>query len=319
MACLDVGGTSLKSAVVTDDGSLLAHSLSVDPIDCAGSKEQILGAFAGALGRSLEHITRRRLKLLGAGVSICGPFDYEQGISRITGLDKYEAIYEVNVKQALQEKLRLPPELPFLFDVDSWSFARGEVWAGAARPYRRVIVFTMGTGVGSAFAVAGRIVSEGPGVPWYGWISGQKHRDGILNDYISRTYMVRRYEQLSGARIDVQEMAARAEEGEPLARRVFQEIGGELGGFLRDHHVEEFQAECLVFGGQISRSFHLFVGPLREALQSVACLRAIIPAGDIDGSALKGVGKYVLDAARRGQGSWNGAGELDRGGERPVL
>ena len=295
IACLDVGGTSVKSAVVKDDGSLLDHSFSVSPVDSGGSGKHILGAFAAALGRGLAIIENKRLRLLGIGVSICGPFDYERGISRITGLDKYEAIYDVNVKQVLQQELRLPAGLPLLFDVDSWSFARGEVWAGAARGYRRVIVFTLGTGVGSAFALGGRIVSEGPGVPWYGWVSGQKYRDGILNDYISRTFMVRRYEELSGTRLDVKEIAARADGGDSQAKRVFEEVGWELGGFLRDHNVEEFQAECLVFGGQISKSFHLFARPLREALKDVSCLKAIIPAEDIDGSAIKGVGRYVLD------------------------
>jgi glucokinase len=295
VACLDIGGTSVKSAVVKSDGSLLERSQCIDAVDSAGSKEQILGAFAKALGRALEFAERQRVRLAGIGVSICGPFDYEQGISKISGLDKYEAIYDVNVKQALQQELRLPAELPFLFDVDSWSFARGEVWTGAARPYRRAIVFTMGTGVGSAFAVDGRIVAEGAGVPWYGWISGQKHRDGMLNDYISRTYMIRRYEELSGSRIDVKEMAARAEEGDPVAKGVFSEMGRELGGFLRENNVRDFQAECLVFGGQISKSFHLFADPLREQLKDIRCLRAIIPAADFEGSAIKGVARYVLE------------------------
>jgi glucokinase len=297
VACLDIGGTSVKSAVMRDDGTLIEESWRVEAIDSGGSREQILGAFAAALRRELELIARQRVPLLGIGVSVCGPFDYEQGISRITGLDKYEAIYGVNVKQDLRRRLRLPAALPFLFDVDSWSFARGEVWTGAARGYRRAIVFTMGTGVGSAFAADGQIVSEGPGVPWYGWISGQKYRDGILNDYISRTHMVSRYERLTGCSIDVREIAARADGGEPEARLVFEEVGDELGRFLREHHVAEFQAECLVFGGQISRSFHLFAGPLRTALQNLSCLKAIIPAQDIEGSAIKGIGKHVLNNA----------------------
>jgi glucokinase len=295
VACLDIGGTSVKSAVVGDDGTVAAHSLAIDPVDSGGSKQQILGAFTGALERALRLARDGGMPLAGIGISICGPFDYERGISKITGLDKYEAIYGLNVKQALRAELQLPEELPFLFDVDAWSFARGEVWMGAARPYRRVIVFTLGTGVGSAFAVDGRIVSDGIGVPWLGWVSGQKHLQGILNDYISRTYMIRRYAELAGSRIDVKDMAARADNGEPTARQVFAEVGRELGGFLRHHNVEGFQAECLVFGGQISKSFHLFVDPLRDALRDLRCLRDIIPAADIEGSAIKGVARFVLE------------------------
>jgi glucokinase len=296
VASLDIGGTSVKSGVVKTDGTLCAGSFHVRPVDSGGTAEVILKSFALSLREVLDIAQKRDLILDGIGIAICGPFDYEKGISKIRGLDKYESLYDVNVKEHLQRELELPLDLPMLFDVDAWAFGRGEVWIGAGKPYSRVIVFTIGTGVGSAFAVDGKIVGEGPGVPWYGWISGQKYRDGILNDYISRTYMINRYRALTGHDLDVKEMADRAREGDRNARRVFEEIGSELGGFLREHHVEKFGAECIIFGGQISKSFELFVGPVKRALADIESLRAILPAMDIECSALRGVAKLVFDS-----------------------
>jgi len=296
VASLDIGGTSVKSGVVKTDGTLCAGSFHVRPVDSGGTAESILKSFALSLSEVLDIAQKRDLILDGIGIAICGPFDYERGISKIRGLDKYESLYDVNVKEYLQKELELPPDLPMLFDVDAWAFGRGEVGTGAGKPYSRVIVFTMGTGVGSAFAVDGKIVGEGPGVPWYGWISGQKYRDGILNDYISRTYMINRYGALTGLDLDVKEMADRAREGDRDAGKVFEEIGSELGGFLREHHVEEFGAECIIFGGQISKSFELFVGPVKTALEGIESLRAILPAMDIECSALRGVAKLVFDS-----------------------
>jgi glucokinase len=296
VACLDIGGTSVKSGVVGTDGALYPGSLHTTPVDSGGTARAILRTFADSLKGVLDIAQHNSLILDGIGIAICGPFDYEKGISKITGVDKYEALYDVNVKEHLQRELELPLNLPMLFDVDAWAFGRGEVWTGAGRPYRRVIVFTMGTGVGSAFAVDGKIVGEGPGVPWYGWISGQKYRDGMLNDYISRTYMMNRYRALTGLDIDIKEMAGLAREGDSAARGVFEEIGAELGGFLREHHVKEFGAECIIFGGQISRSFDLFVGPVRSALEGIGSLRAVLPAMDIECSALRGVAKLVFDS-----------------------
>jgi glucokinase len=296
VASLDIGGTSVKSGVVKTDGTLCAGSFNVRPVDSGGTAEAILKSFALSLREVLDIAQKRDLILDGIGIAICGPFDYEKGISKIRGLDKYESLYDVNVKQHLQRELELPLDLPMLFDVDAWAFGRGEVWTGAGKPYSRVIVFTMGTGVGSAFAVDGKIVGEGPGVPWYGWISGQKYRDGILNDYISRTHMINRYRALTGLDLDVKEMADRAREGDKNARKVFEEVGSELGGFLREHHVEEFGAECIIFGGQISKSFELFVGPVKRALEGIASLRAILPAVDIECSALRGVARPVFDS-----------------------
>jgi glucokinase len=296
VACLDIGGTSVKSGVVRKDGPLYAGSLQMRPVDSGGTAETILASFADSLREVLDLVQKRDLILDGIGIAICGPFDYEKGISKIRGLDKYESLYDVNVKAYLQNALELPPNLPMLFDVDAWAFARGEVWVGAGKPYQRVIVFTMGTGVGSAFAVNGKIVGEGPGVPWIGWISGQKYRDGILNDYISRTYMMKRYKALTGRDLDIKEMADKAREGDRDASRVFEEIGSELGCFLREHHVKEFRAECIIFGGQISRSYELFVDPVKSALEGIESLQAILPAMDIECSALKGAAKFVFDS-----------------------
>jgi len=312
VACLDIGGTSVKSGVVRTDGTLCAgsHDKKPDvkpdvkpdmkpgmrPVDSGGTAELILRSFADSLKEVLDIVQKKNLILDGIGIAICGPFDYEKGISKIRGLDKYEALYNVNVKEYLQKELELPLDLPMLFDVDAWAFGRGEVWTGAGKPYKRVIVFTMGTGVGSAFAVDKRIVGEGPGVPWYGWISGQKYGDGILNDYISRTYMINRYRALTGRDLDIKEMAGRAMEGDRSARKVFEEIGSELGRFLREHHVKEFGAECIMFGGQISKSYELFIGPVKRALEGIESLRAILPAMDIECSALKGAAKFVFDS-----------------------
>ena len=292
--CLDVGGTSVKSGIVGSDGVLIASTLETTPVDSAASAENILSTFASSLDSGLAHARHGELPVTGIGISICGPFDYELGISKITGLDKYESIYNVNVREELSRRLEID-EMPMLFDVDSWSFARGEVWSGAGRDYHRVIVFTMGTGVGSAFAIGRKIVDTGPGVPWYGWISGQEYQGGMLNDYISRTYMIERYQELTGVKTDIKDMAIRADSGDEHARGVFAEIGETLGTFLCSHHLEEFGAECLVFGGQISNAFHLFRDSLSDALSKIDCLKEIVPAEDIDGSALKGVARYVFD------------------------
>jgi glucokinase len=297
MACLDIGGTSIKSALVGTGGALVEPSLLNDPIDSGGSAESIKRAFLGAAQRLMDYAQKEDIRIWGIGVSICGPFDYERGISKIKGLDKYEAIYGLNVKELFREGLHLGGDFPIFFDIDSWSFARGEVLAGAGRPYGRVIVLTLGTGVGSAFAVDGKIVSEGSGVPWLGWISGQAFKGGILNDYISRTYMIRRFKEINGIEIDIKEMVIKADAGDANARRVFVEMGEVLGGFLRDHNVAEFGAECLVLGGQISKSCHLFIDTLRKELSGITSLKAIVRAADIERSALKGISFLLFEKA----------------------
>lgn len=298
VVCLDVGGTFLKSALVLENGSIVNESFQKSPVDSQGSAETIFTAFADSLSSGLEFAKNAELPVAGIGVSTCGPFDLKKGISFIKGLDKYESIYGLNVRETLQNMLHLPAKLPFLFDADSWSFARGEAWYGAGKQFKRIIAFTMGTGVGSAFVVDGKVVTDGPGVPPLGWISGQKYKDGIVNDYMSRTFMINRYRELTGEKIEIDEMAKRAFSEEKVAKKVFKEVGSFLGNFLKGHHVKDFRTECIIFGGQISKSYGLFIEPIKEALKDIATLKAILPAADINYSALKGVAKFVFEELR---------------------
>lgn len=296
IACLDIGGTSIKSGVIRGDGTLVDGSYHLTPVDSSGTGAAVLDTFSTTLASLLTTVQETGLSLVGIGIAIGGPFDFERGISKIRGLDKYEAIYDVNVKEHLRKNLALPLELPLIFDLDAWAFGRGEVWRGAGQGFSRVIVFTLGTGVGSAFAVDGRIVDEGPGVPWIGWISGLPYKDGILNDYTSSVWMSRRYRALTGEEIDVRTMAQQARQGDVNAAKVFAEVGARLGRFVKEHQLEQFRPDCFIFGGQISKSHDLFFEPFREALGTEGRGCRIFPALDLEHSALRGVAKLVFDS-----------------------
>ena len=102
-----------------------------------------------------------------------------------------------------------------------------------------------------------KVVSQGKGVPWFGWISGQEYKDGILNDYTSSIYMQNKYFQITNERIDIKTMAERARNNEPTAKLIFNEMGNTLGFFLKKNFVEEFKTECIIFGGQIINPKHI--------------------------------------------------------------
>lgn len=75
--------------------------------------------------------------------------------------------------------------------------------------------------------------------------------------------------------------------------QVFEELGFTLGQVLKPV-LSDFKAECLVLGGQISKSFSLFAKPLKQQLQIVPSLEKITRAQLIDLSALYGSAKLVF-------------------------
>ena len=63
VACLDIGGTSVKSGVVRKDGTLCAGSLHMSPVDSGGTAEAILESFADSLRQVLDIVQKRDLIL----------------------------------------------------------------------------------------------------------------------------------------------------------------------------------------------------------------------------------------------------------------
>ena len=126
-------------------------------------------------------------------MAIPGPFDYENGISRMQGLNKYDAIYGIPLEREIKARVPELGSARFLFLHDIEAFALGESWYGNCRDADKILCVCIGTGAGSAFVENGKTVKTGKGVPENGWIYQQPFGDAILDDYLS----VRGLEQIS--------------------------------------------------------------------------------------------------------------------------
>ncbi len=296
---LDIGGTSIKSAIIKSNGSFLENSCKISEIDSNQNKDYIINKFIFPIKQSIQYLNEQKIDLDGIAISICGPFDYEKGISLIKNLDKYESIYNLNIKKIIREKLFLSNKIPIVFDPDAWSFGRGEVNFNNYENYNKIIVFTMGTGIGSCFIENKKVVSEGKGIPCFGWVSGQKYKDGILNDYTSSIFMKKKYFEITKENISIKSMAERARKEDKNAKAIFDEIGNTLGSFLKENFVDEFKTNCIIFGGQISMASDLFIDKIQYHLQNSKYLKKITKAQDIQFAALKGAAQLLFEKKLR--------------------
>ena len=80
---LDIGGTSIKSAIVKSNGSFFKNSYKITDIDSNKHKEYIFNKFTQPIKQSIDQLAKSNESFDGIAVSICGPFDYEKGISLI--------------------------------------------------------------------------------------------------------------------------------------------------------------------------------------------------------------------------------------------
>ncbi|MEJ1197545.1 MULTISPECIES: ROK family protein [unclassified Streptomyces] len=292
---LDIGGTHVTAALVNPATSRPDPSTVIrKPLSSQAGADAILdGIAAAALALPAGHSPRW-------GVAMPGPFDYDTGIGRFTGVGKFESLSGVDVGAGLRERLRGRSEkLCFLNDADA--FAIGEYGAGAATGHDRVVCLTLGTGVGSSFLSAGRPVHTGPGVPPSGHVHHLTVHGRPLEDTVSRRGIRALYGRSTAAGAarlpDVDELAARATKGDAAAVEVFRYAFDALGRALAPW-IDRFAATAVVIGGSMAQSWDLIHPALTTGLGSADRADVpVLPARHPEEAPLIGAAHWAQDTS----------------------
>jgi glucokinase len=182
------------------------------------------------------------------GVAMPGPFDYKEGISLMKEDHKFGALYGINIKNMLAEKLNVSPAA-IQFRNDAEAFLEGELFCGAARGYKNAVALTLGTGLGSAYSQNG--VSSDADL----WKSS--FLDGMAEEYLSTRWFINRYRQLTNKEIHNVKMLADMTHFNHHARQVFYEFGINLSLFINKMMIG-FKPQIIVLGGNISKAYLLY-------------------------------------------------------------
>jgi glucokinase len=269
---LDLGGTHASAGRI-DPGSRRLEEFVRVGLPAGDNRRELLARIVAAATAVRED------PLVGLGVAVPGPFDYENGVSLLT--EKLEALNGVDLRRELGRALGLDgTAVTFVNDADA--FLLGEWWAGSASGQQRAVGVTLGTGVGSAFLDEGRIVDTGPTVPPEGCLHLVTYRGRPLEETVSRRAMIAHYGDDS---LDVHDLARLARGGDASAGGVFSVVAPWL---------VSFDATCLVVGGSIAKAWDLLRPGLREALAGLARLESIACASRIDEAALLGAAHVAL-------------------------
>ncbi len=284
----DVGGSHV-SAALCRAGDYALGPVFREPHPAA----QTSASFVDLLERLARQVGYAPDRAAGAMLAVPGPFDLAAGISRMQ--HKLPYLYGIDLRRELAARLGCEPCLVrFLNDADA--FLLGEVGAGAARGIARAAGLTLGTGIGSAFAVQTRLVHEGHGVPREGEIWNLPYEGGIVEDYISTRAIVSSYKRRIGMERQVVDIAAAAQT-DPAARAAFEEMGLHLGKVIRAL-LSEFRPDVVVLGGGIARSAALFLPAAQRELPGSAIQLRISELQDR--AALAGCGVAWFQGENKG-------------------
>lgn len=282
---LDVGGTFVKGGIADSSGNLADTPVWQIPIRSEGSKNEMLESLSESLRQGIAKSEELGMRAAGLAATFPGPFDYNAGVPLMR--HKFAAIYGMNLKEWIRGIAGDGFDVSFVHDVNAQ--LSGEMFRGAGTGYRNVCVITLGTGLGFAFSIDGRIQYSPTGSPARR-IYDQPCGDGILEDFVSKRGFLRAYREITGKdepELTVKEISRRAAEGESDALETFSKVASILASAVSPV-LEEIGTECLLFGGQISRSFKFMESALRQGLAGVASLRRISPVAHIEEAALYG-------------------------------
>jgi len=228
----------------------------------------------------------------GASIAFPGPFAYKTGISHMR--HKLKALYGVDLKTALAERLGWTPErVRFLNDADAALL--GEVGAGAAQSANRAVGIMLGTGIGFAFVQNGELNGTAHMVPPDSEIWNLPFMSGIVEDVLSSRALESDYEARTAKRRSVAAIALEATT-DPDACAVFDTFGRHLGQVIGEI-LAPLNPEVIVFGGGISRSSHLFLPAARNQVNGLGI--RLVPSVLLEKAPLLGAAMYWRDCVAR--------------------
>jgi len=244
---IDIGGSHITAGMVDlVQKKVVEGSVVRQLVNRHAPAEEILGIWAGTINDRLLNFQQ---PVTGVGFAMPGPFDYANGICLIKGFDKYEALYDMNIKNELAVRTGVPPG-NFFFRNDADAFLEGELYAGAGQGYTRALGITLGTGLGSCLYQEGEISDAGLNVLPF--------KNGMAEEYLSTRWFVKTYHQYTGKAISgVKELSGRYNDDDQ-ARLVFDEFSVNFGAVLR-HCQQVFDLDVVIIGGNISNAYPLFI------------------------------------------------------------
>ena len=148
---IDIGGTSVKMGIVTDQGEILCHK--GYPVAFDGYQTPILTTVLKSVDLFRGENNQQIGKLGGIGISATGQIDTHLG--EVIGVGgNIENWLGAKIKKEFEEKYAIKTSVIN----DANSVAIGEKWIGRAQDYANIIVITIGTGVGGGIILDSKIL-----------------------------------------------------------------------------------------------------------------------------------------------------------------
>ena len=230
---VDIGGTTVKMGLFTTEGDLLDKWEIKTRTENGG--EAILPDIARSLQEKMEEKKIKELQMSGIGVGVPAPVGSDGVVKNTANLGWGYKEVKKELEELTGQRVK--------GGNDANVAALGEMWLGAGKGQKNMVMVTLGTGVGGGVIINGKPVvgAHGAGgeighicVNEKETISCGCGKKGCLEQYASATGIVR----LAKERLAKDEDPSLLREGEVSAKAVFDAL--KEGDAVAEEIVEEF-------------------------------------------------------------------------------
>ncbi len=275
---IDLGGTNVKYALIDSKG--VFHFDGILPSMADISAEAVIGQLSEAVSQVKKVAAVNGIALKGAGIGTPGIVD-DTGRTVVGGAENIAGWENI----ALADRLEEISGLPVRMGNDANLMGLGETVFGAGRGASDVVFITVGTGIGGAVVIGGKLFAGYAGrgtelghVPLIA--DGEKcacGSVGCLEHYASASALVRRFcdrmrgrfPDFDGRNVDGKYIVALYKQGDSVAVESLDEhcdfLGHGIAGFINI-----FSPQKVVVGGGISQAGEFYISKVREAAMKYA-------------------------------------------------
>jgi len=272
---VDLGGTNLRTALLSHDGVILDKHK--EATHASGGWKEVVARLIENIKRQQEAAGSKGLSVTAVGVGAPGVIRSDRGI--VVKSPNFPDWNNLPLKDELEQALNLPVTI----ENDANAAALGEQWLGAGRGIGSMILLTLGTGVGGGIVLDNRI--------WHGadGMAGELGHMTIIPDgrqcgcgntgclemYASARGIAQSYRErrphASAALGDVSSeyVYEAARKGDADALWVMQDMGRTLGIGIANL-INIFNPEMIVIGGGVRDAWPLFIDAARAEIRKRA-------------------------------------------------
>lgn len=313
---IDIGGTKVAGGIVGPDGSIL-HRTRRDTPHRTTSPAVVEDLIVECVDELLGLVPAADVAAVGIGAA------------GFVAQDQATVVFAPHLSwrnEPLRDNLAGRISLPVTVDNDANAAAWAEATFGAARGESHAVVITLGTGIGGALIIDGRVQRGRHGIAGEfghmqivpGGIRCECGNRGCWEQYASGNALVREAQAMIDAESPVvADLLARldgdrsaltgpfiteaAREGDPMARELLADIGEWLGTGMANL-AAAFDPGLFVVGGGVSAADEMLLGPAREAFRRQLTGRGYRPEARIV-RALLGADAGLIGAAELARAS----------------